>query len=60
MHLTKDFIVEVTGLPKEGLKFSKEMIISNAAFKKFPKMDVEEKNLEKNGDFYKLGQIKTI
>ena len=60
VHLTKDFISEVTRLPKEGLKFSKEMSISNATFKKFLKIDEEENNLEKNGDFYKLCQIKVI
>ena len=60
MHLTKDFIAKVTRLLKEGLKFSKEMSISNVAFRKFPKKDALEKNLEKNGDFYELGQIKVI
>ena len=29
--LTKDFIAEVIGLPKEGIKFSKETSISNVA-----------------------------
>ena len=60
MHLSKDFIAKVTGLPKEGIKFSKEKSISNVPFNKFPNMDEEEKNLEKNGDFYELGQIKVI
>ena len=49
VHLTKEFIAKVTGLPMEGIKFSKEISISNIAFKKFPKMEVEEKNLEKMG-----------
>ena len=43
----------------EGIKFSNETI-SNVAFKKFSKMEVEEKKLEKNGDFYKLNQVKVI
>ena len=60
VYLTKDFITEVTRLPKEGIKFSKETSISNAAFKKFPKTEAKEKNLEKNGDFYELNQIKVI
>lgn len=60
MHLTEEFIVEVMGLPKEGIKFSKKMNISNVAFKKFPKMDEEEKNMEKNGNFYELGQLKLV
>ena len=59
MHLIEDFIAEVMGLPKEGIKFNKETSISNVVFKKFPKMDEEEKNLEKNG-IYELGQIKGI
>ena len=58
--MTEDFIAEVTGLPKEGLKFSKETSISNVAFKKFPKIEAKEKKLEKNGDFYELNQIKVI
>ena len=36
------------------------MTISNAAFKKFPKIEEEEQKLEKNGDFYELNQIKVI
>ena len=58
VNLTKYCIAEVTGLSKEGIKFNKETRISNAAFKKFPKTKVEEKNLEKIGDFYELNQIK--
>ena len=54
VHLTKDFIVEVTRLLKEGIKFSKETSISNDAIKKFMKTEEEEKKLEKNGDFYEL------
>ena len=54
VNLTEYFIVEVMGLPKEGLNFSKETSISNAAFKKFPKTKDEENNLEKNEDFYEL------
>ena len=42
IHITKDFITKVTSLPKEGLKFSKEMTISNVAFKKLLKMEEEE------------------
>ena len=60
VHLTEDFIAEVTGLPKEGIKFNKETGISNAAIKKFLKTKEEEKKLEKNGDFYELNQIKFI
>ena len=60
VNLTGEFIAELTGLPMEGIKFSKETSISNANFKKFPKMEAEEKNLEKNGDFYELNQIKVI
>ena len=60
VNLTKDFIVEVTRLPNKGLKFSKETTISNAAFKKFPKIEAKEKKLEENGDFYKLKQTKVI
>lgn len=60
VKLNEEFIAEITGLPMEGIKFSKETSISNATFKKFPKMEAEEKNLEKNGDFYKLNQIKVI
>ena len=59
VQLTEDFIAEVIGLPKDGLKYSKKMSISNATFKKFPKTE-EEKKLEKNGDFYELNQIKVI
>jgi len=60
VHLTKDFNTEVTRLPKEGIKFSKETNISNAAIKKFLKTKEEEKKLEKNGEFYELNQIKVI
>ena len=60
MHLTEEFLAKIIGLPMEGNKFSKQTSISNTAFKKFPKVEVEEKNLEKNGDFYELDQIKTI
>ena len=42
VHLTEDFIVEVTGLPMDRLKYSKETSISNATFKKFPKTKEEE------------------
>ena len=56
----EDFIAEVIGLHKEGIKFSKETTISNVVFNKFLEMDEEEKNLEKNGDFYELGQTKVI
>ena len=52
VKLTKDFIAEVTGLPTGGIKFSKHTSISNVAYKKFPKTDAEEKQLEKNGDFF--------
>ena len=45
MHLTEDFIVEVTGLPKEVIKFTKETGTSNAAIKKFPKTKEGEKKL---------------
>ena len=48
------------GLPKEGIKFSKETSISNATFKKFLKTKAEENKLKKNGDFYELNQIKVI
>lgn len=41
VHLTKDFITEVMGLPKDEIKFSKETIISNVAIKKFPKTTEE-------------------
>ena len=58
--ISKDFIADVKGIPKEGIKFSKETNISNVVFKKFPKTNEGETNLEKNGDFYELGQIKTI
>lgn len=60
LSLTKYFIAEVVGIPKEGLKFSKETSISNAAFKEFLKTKAKEKNLEKNGDFFELKQIKVI
>ena len=33
--LTRDFIAEIIGLPKEGMKFKKETNISNVAIKKF-------------------------
>ena len=42
VNLMEDFIAEVTGLPTDGLKYSKEMTVSNAAFKKFPKTKAEE------------------
>ena len=58
--LSEDFIAEVSGLPKEGIKFTKQTSISNAAFKKFPKTKEEEKQLEKRGDFFDLYQIKEI
>ena len=58
VKMTKKFIVDIMGLLMEGIKFSKETSISNVTFKKFPKMEAEEKNLEKNGDFYELNQIK--
>ena len=60
VNLSEDFIAEVTGLPKEGIKFTKQTSISNAAFKKFPKTKDEEKQLEKRGDFFDLHQIKEI
>lgn len=60
MKLLEEFVTEVTGLPMEGLKISKETNILNVAFKKFPKTDEEEKKLEKNVDFYNLSQIKLI
>lgn len=60
VKLSKEFIAETTGLPMEGLKFSKETSISNATFKKFPKSDEEEKKMEKSGDLYNLSQIKVI
>lgn len=60
MHLTDDFIAEITGLPKERIKFSKEISISNATIKKFLKIEEEEKKLEKNDDFYEQNQIKII
>lgn len=46
MNLMEDFIAEITGLPMEGIKFSKQTNISNVSFKKFPKTDAEEKNME--------------
>ena len=60
MNLTEEFIAEVTGLPMKGIKFSKQTSISNAAYEKFPKMDEEEKQLEKKGDFFDAEQIKGI
>lgn len=60
VNLTEEFIFELTGLPMEGIKFSKETSISNMTFKKFPKTEAKEKNLEKNGDLYDLKQIKVI
>ena len=60
MDLSEDFIAKVIGLPKEGIKFIKETNISNTTFKNFLKIDEEEKNLEKNGEFYEIGQIKVI
>ena len=60
VDLIEEFIVEITGLPMEGLKFRKETSISKDAFKKFPKNEEEEKKLVKNGDFYDLDQIKVI
>ena len=44
VQLTKDFIAKVIGLPKEGIRFGKETSISNVAFKKFLKIEEEEKN----------------
>ena len=52
MKLIEDFIARIMGLPTGGIKFSKQTSISNAAYKFFLKMDVEEKQLEKNGDFF--------
>ena len=60
MKLTKDFIVEIMGLPMIGIKFTKKTSISNATYKKFPKMEDEEKQLEKSGDFFDVHQIKEI
>ena len=60
VHLMEEFIAEIIGLPMESIRFSKQMSISNAAFDKFPKTKAKEKNMEKNGDFYELDQIKTI
>ena len=54
VKLMEDFIAEVTGLPMEGIKFTKQKRISNAAYKKFPKTEEEEKNLEKSGDFFDI------
>ena len=54
MKLMKDFIAEVTGLPMKGIKFTKQKRISNVAYKKFPKMEEEEENLEKSGDFFDM------
>ena len=60
VHMSEKFIAEITGLPMEDIKFRKQTSILNVAFKKFPKTKAKEKNLEKNGDFYELDQIKTI
>ena len=49
VHLTKEFLAEIMGLPMEGINFSKQMSISNAMFKIFLKIEEEEKNLEKMG-----------
>ena len=54
VQITEDFIAKVIGLSKEGMKSRKEMTFSNVAFKNFLKIEEEEKNLEKNGDFYEL------
>ena len=56
----EDFIAKVTGLPMDGIKFTKQKRISNVVYKKFPKMEEEEKNLEKSRDFFDMDQIKTI
>ena len=60
VKLTEEFIAEVMGLPMQGIKFSKQTSISNAAYEKFPKTDAEEKQLEKKGDFFDVEQIKGI
>ncbi len=52
VKLIEEFIAKVTGLPMKGIKFSKKTSISNAAYKKFLKMEEEELISEKNGDFY--------
>ena len=52
--------MEITGLPTSGIKFSKQTNISNAAYKKISKTDVEEKQLEKNGYFFNVEKIKGI
>ena len=54
VNLFEEFIAEITGFLMEGLKFSKETNILNVAFKKFPKINEEEKRIEKSGDFYDL------
>lgn len=50
--LIEDFIAEIMGLPMVGIKFTKQTSISNVAYKKFSKMEAEEKQLEKSGDFF--------
>lgn len=60
VHLIEEFIVEVMRLLKEGMKFRKEIYISNAGFKKNMKIEEEEKKMDKNKDFYELNQIKVI
>lgn len=60
VKLTEEFIAEITGLPTEGIKFTKQTSILNAAFKNFPKMEEEEKILEKSGNFFDMHQIKEI
>lgn len=60
VYISEDFIVEITSLLMEGLKFRKETTISNVTFKKFLKTEEEEKKLEKDGDLYELKQIKVI
>ena len=52
VKLMEDFIDKITRLPMSGIKFTKQTRISNAAYKKFLKTDAEEKQLEKNGDFF--------
>ena len=56
----EEFIAEIIGLPMEGIKFSKKTTISNVVFKKFPKMEAEEKNLEKLGILMKIILQKNI
>lgn len=60
VKLTEDFIAEIMGLPTVGIKFTKQTSILNAAYKKFPKTEAEEKQLEKSADFFDVQQIKEI